>query len=667
LLTFLLFRAAGIGMNVVSLSGLALAFGMSVDGAIVLLQNIARRARRSGPGMPAGDRLPVASVLAASREVLLPLGAATLTTAVVLVPLLYVSGDLRTYYLPFVLAVSASLAASFAVSVTLVPLLARWALPASGSTARERTRSSWLERLYVPLLDRVLARPAIPIGIALLLFAGSLWVFIEKVPRGGFLPSETDTGLRVSMQLPAGTEVARTEALAADFERRALEHPYRARGWIDRVQFFAWDHRAFVEVRFVPQVAMTSIPESLKEEFTALAAAQAGAEINVSGFGPGFSSSRSRSTPSYQLTLRGPDYATLAQLADDVGSRLRREPRVREVDTNASSWLADDAVDLALVPDRDRMARLGLSMRDLVDTTQPALAAELAGRTLRAPDGDVEARVRLMDGDMLSDEGFLHAMARTPGGIAYPMHAALALEERPTPSEINRRQQQYQRHVTFDFRAPRPVGNRFLRSFLRGTQLPPGYVLEDGLDLFLSRREERDVRIALGLALLLVFMVAAALFESLRLPLVAMLAMPLGFTGIAAAFWALHRSFDRAAYVGLIVLAGVSVNGALLLVHRAGTLVRRGQPPRAAMRRAAVERCRPLVLTMVTSTAGLLPLALGGDASASDTWSALALAATSGLLTSTLVALVVVPALFVLVARASARASLVPMSTEVAR
>jgi len=659
MLTFLLFRAAGIGINLVTLSGLALAFGMAVDATIVLLQNIARRARRVVPGFPAAAGLPIPGVLAAVRDVLLPLGAGTLTTAVVMVPLLYVSGDLRTYYLPFVFAVCLSLAASFAVAVTLVPSLARWAL-ASQYHRTASQRMPFLERTYAPLLDRALRRPWLPILVALVLFSGGLYVFLEKVSRGSLLSGEADTSLRVSVALPPGSGVERTNELASNFERIALEHPFYARRWIDRVQVFVWDNRGFVEVRFDPGVAMTTVPESVKLELTALAAALSGAEISVMGHGPGFSSSRSRSSPSFQFTLRGPDYATLTALADDLGRRLRREPRVREVNTNASGWFADDAVDLALIPDRSRLARLGLTMSDFVAAVQPAVASELAGRTLRTPEGDVEARVRLAGDDVMSSEQFRRTLARTPAGITYPLSDVLDIVERPTPSEIRRTKQQYERAVTFDFRSPRPVANRFVRAFLSGTTLPPGYSLEDGLNLFLTRREQQDVRLALSLALGLVFMVAAALFESLRLPFVAMLALPLGFTGIAAAFWALDEPFDRAAYVGLIMLAGVAVNGALLLVHRAGALGRRGLAPRAAIRRAALERCRPLVLTMATSTAGLLPLAIGGDAGAADTWRALALAAASGLFASTLVALGVVPALFVVVARRSGRAPRVP-------
>jgi HAE1 family hydrophobic/amphiphilic exporter-1 len=289
-------------------------------------------------------------------------------------------------------------------------------------------------------------------------------------------------------------------------------------------------------------------------------------------------------------------------------------------------------------------------MSDLVSGVQPAIAGELADRVLQGPEGDVPARIRYSDGEALSPEAFASASLRNAAGVAVPFGEMLQVTERPVLAEIHRDHQQYERRITFDYRGPRPAGNAFVRSFLKGTAVPPGYTLEDGLGLFFTSREERELGVALGLAFLLVYMVAAALFESLRLPFVALLALPLGFVGIAAAFWATGTSFDRAAYVGLILLAGIAINSALLLVHRAGSLLRRGQASRDAIRRAALERCRPIVMTTVTSVAGLLPLTIANDAGAADTWRALALAACSGLAAAAIATLVVVPALFLVLA-----------------
>jgi HAE1 family hydrophobic/amphiphilic exporter-1 len=212
--------------------------------------------------------------------------------------------------------------------------------------------------------------------------------------------------------------------------------------------------------------------------------------------------------------------------------------------------------------------------------------------------------------------------------------------------EIQRRNQEYERMISFEFRGPGRVGNRYLKSFLEGTEVPPGYTLEESRGVFLTSREEQQIYLALLLALLLIFMVSAALFESLVLPFVAILSVPLSFVGVALAFWLADESFDRTAYIGLILLAGIAINNALLLVHRAGALHRKTRRVMESARRAAVERFRPILLTTVTSVAGLAPLIWGVDPEGAASWRTLAIAATAGLLTSAVCTLLVVPPLF---------------------
>lgn len=645
LFTFLLFRIAGLGMNLVTLSGIALSFGMAVDTSIVLLQNITLRARGRSRSL---------WTLAATREVLLPLLAGTLTTAVVMVPFLYLSGDLRTYYLPFVGSVCLALVASLVVSLTATPLLSNWALAPKRMPVLS-ARGSALESLYERLARPLLKRPWIVIVTSAFLFAGSIWAFRTQVTRGAIFPNEADTGLRVSVGLPEGMEIEETEAVLSRFEEAALSHPFRQRGYIERVELRASENRGQVSVLFEPGIALTAVPEAIKEELTVLAAALFGGEISVSGFGPGFSSSRSRSTPSYQLTLRGPDYLTLKSLSEDLRDRLAREPRIREIDSNASDWMVEGASELALHPDRERLAQFGLSMREFVSFLQPAVAAELAGRSLRSPEGDLPARVRMEGGRSLARESLLAAVVPIPSGVGVSADHLCDVVEQPIQPEIRRRNQEYERSITFDYRGPRAIGNRFVRAFVEHSELPAGYSLIDGLGLFLTRVEERDLSFALGLALLLIYMTAAALFESFWIPFVALFAVPLSFIGIVTLFWATGETFDRTAYVGLILLSGIAINNALLLSHRAGRLLSWSGDPVTAALRAARERARPILITAVTSAAGLLPLALGTEAGSADTWRALALSASAGLLASAVVSLTVVPALFVALARLSGR------------
>jgi HAE1 family hydrophobic/amphiphilic exporter-1 len=348
--------------------------------------------------------------------------------------------------------------------------------------------------------------------------------------------------------------------------------------------------------------------------------------------------------------LTGPDYLRLGALCDDIAGRLSRNPRIRDIETNATGWSGEDAVTLTLTPDRRRLARMGLSMADLVSDIQPAVANDLATRKIATDAGDINGRIRLGDGDALSPHELLALFAQTPGAVPYPMDAVLRLEERPVQREIRRREQQYERNVAFEFRGPRKVGNRFVKSLLENTALPPGYSIEDGFGVFLTRKQEQDIYLALFMALLLIYIVAAALFESLLLPFVALLSVPLSFIGIVALFWALGETFDRTAYIGLILLAGIAINNSLLLVHRAGALLRLSGDRRHAALRAAAERIRPILMTTITSIAGLLPLAAGGGAAAGN-WRTLALSATGGLIASTIFTLFLIPVLFTLFSR----------------
>lgn len=639
--TFLLFRFAGLGINLVTLSGIALSFGMAVDNSIVLLENIALRA----PGFRR------TRTLAAIREVLFPLIAATATTAVVMIPFLNLSGDLRDYYLPFVLAVVLSLTASLAVALTLTPLLARWALRGRGDSGGGGSATHRVRDAFDALIRRMLARPWVPVIPAVLLLAASLWVFENKVSRGSIFSPEADTTLGVSIGLPPGAEIARTDALLRTFEDAVLDHDFTREGWVEQVDAFVREDRASLRVKFHPAVAQTSVPAVLKEELTLRAATVSGVEISVRGQGPGFSRGRSNVSPSYQLRLRGPDYLRLDGLAGSLAASLGRNPRIRDIDTNGAGLFVEEARELALVPDRKRLGEAGLTMSEFVTAVAPALSSELAVQELAGPAGEVIGRVRFAAGEAMDAAGLMAMLVRTADGAAVPVGHLARLEDRAVPGEIRRRDQRYERTVTFEYRGPSRVGDRFVKSLVENTELPPGYTLEDGLGVFLTSAEEKEIGAAVAMSLVLVAMVSAALFESVLLPFVALLSVPLSFAGIPFTFWATGESFDRTAYVGLILLAGIAVNNALLLVHRAGRLLRNTGDPVESARRAAVERAAPIVLTTATSVAGLVPLIFDGGAATSGTWRSLALSATAGLTASAAFTLLVVPCLFVLLAR----------------
>lgn len=652
--TLMLLRAAGLGIDLITLSGLALALGMAVDNSIVLLENVRLRVKGHALGTPRR----VLWTLAASREVSFPLLAATMSTAVVMIPFLYMSGELRAWYMPFVLAVCLSLLASLAVAFTLTPLLARWAQGGRVDAARRTRIPPRLARACSAAHDRwlrgTIRRAPLTAAIAGLLLGASVWVFATQVSRGSiFAGGASDTALVMTVSLPPGSEIEQTDALLSGFERLALEHPFYQRRWLEQVETMMGQTRGRVIVRFAPAVAKSSAPQILREQMTMHAATISGAEVGVFGSGPGYSSGGSQVSPSYQLQLRGPDFLRLSQLADDLAGRLQRNARITNVSASGSGWITREATELAVVPDRLEMARLGVSMRELVERIQPAIASELSAQQIRTPDGEVIGRVRFAGEKALTPLELTRTLGRSSvTGTPYTLGDLVRVEERSVQGEIHRRDQEYERAINFEYRGPRRVGDRFVRALVANTQLPPGYSLRDGLGIFLTSEDERAIHLALTLSLALVYIVAAALFESLLLPFVALLAVPLSFIGIVLAFWITGETFDRTAYVGLILLTGITINSALLLVHRAGALVRRGLTAGEAARRAARERMRPILMTTATSVAGLLPLVAESDAVASTTWRSLSLASVGGLLASACFTLSVVPALFALFARA---------------
>lgn len=668
LASFILFRLAGLGLDLVTLAGITLAFGMAVDNSIVVFENAQARA---GSGLRVSAMV---RILAATREVLFPLLAAAATTAVVLLPFLYLGGSLRRFYVPFALSVVLSLTASLVVALTLTPLLTHWALASGGdSWLAHRIRSlpvaqgithtgavlrARAERWFVGSLEPGLRRPWLSILPAFLLFALSLWVFREEIDRGSYFPPGGDSGVRVGLLLPRGTPTAVTDALVRDFETLLLAHPFRSRGLLAHVEAYAADNSGGVHARLHPAAVGTVVPQVLQDLLTERAATLSGVDVSVSGYGPGFSSGSSQVTPSYQLRLAGPDFLRLEALAADLGERLARHPRVRDVDTNAASWQASGETELVVLPDDSTLDRLGVSRRELEGALTPLLAGDLSRTRLRSETGEVLARLRWSDGTPLEPASLARTFLTRADGTRIGLADLVSIEERPVQAEILRRDQRYERLLSFDFRGPRRVGNRYVESFLAGTDLPSGYTVEDGLTFRLREEEEREVLAALLFALALVFLVAAALFESFVLPFVALLSVPLSFIGIVALFWANGDPFDRTAYVGLVLLTGIAINNALLFVHRAGRLRARGLPPMDAARRAVRERARPILLTTATSVAGLVPLSVAAEAGAGDAWRALALSASAGLVASAVATLWVVPPLFTLLSGWAARGAI---------
>jgi hydrophobic/amphiphilic exporter-1 (mainly G- bacteria), HAE1 family len=237
-------------------------------------------------------------------------------------------------------------------------------------------------------------------------------------------------------------------------------------------------------------------------------------------------------------------------------------------------------------------------------------------------------------------------------GSAVRLGEVARLEERAVLARIQREDQRYIRYVSYEFRGPTRLGDRVQEVVIENTFLPPGYSIETGTAWRWDDEEKRQIYGVLAIAILLIFMVTAALFESVRQPLTVLLAVPMALVGVFLIFFYTGASFTREAYVGVIMMGGVVVNNAILLVDHVNHLRRvDGMELMSATLRGTLERVRPILMTSTTTIMGLLPLVLFSQSANENIWNALAYALIGGLASSTVLVLTVTPALYLLFER----------------
>jgi HAE1 family hydrophobic/amphiphilic exporter-1 len=658
LITLNLLYWRGMSLNVLTLMGIAMGFGLIVDNAIVVLENIYRHRKQGEAAEAAAER--------GARETVLPVLASTLTTLVVLIPFVYLQGELRAYYVPLATVVGFSLLASLFVAFSFIPALAgRILRRGEGGGTREPfpapsdapVASSVIRRpppyvrFYSGLAGATLRFPWATVALALTLLGGSYALFDRYVTRGVLWRNwgGEQSYIAINIQLPRGDELARTDELVRYFEGRLGAMPEVAR-FVSNVQ----PTYASLRVTFPDSLVQTAVPLAVKEQLVAFSHGFGGAEVRVYGFGPSFYGGGG-SPPNYTLKVMGYNYERVREIADDLGGRLTRFSRIREVDTNSSgAWFTRDrATELVLELDRPRLAVHGLTATDVVGQVRAATAgAEGRGSVLRVGGEPLRYSVKLAGSDRLDVLALRELLVPSSTGASVRLGDVGRIDERQVLSRIVREDQQYQRLVTYEFRGPVKLGDRVRDAVMAATQLPPGYTLTGEQEWSWGEEEQRQIWGVLALALLLVFMTTAALFESLRQPLCVLLTVPMALVGVFLTFFLADASFTREAYIGVVMMGGIVVNNAILLVDHVNRLRREeAMPLEAALLRGTRERSRPILMTSATTVLGLLPLVLFSPNADSNIWNALAYALIGGLASSTVFVLTVTPALYLLLER----------------
>ncbi|RME71679.1 MAG: efflux RND transporter permease subunit [Verrucomicrobia bacterium] len=496
---------------------------------------------------------------------------------------------------------------------------------------------------YVRFLDWALARPAAVIATAALLFVA---VVVPGLPRLGreLIPQVHQGEFNLDITMPVGTPLERTAEVAAAVERAALNQPEvirtASRIGTDRTASSTaeeGEHTGKVMVRLADgstpateeavirriRTAVRDIPEmEMEVSYPALFTFRAPIEVEIRGY----------------------DLTTLRRLSLEAQERLNRLPGLADV----RSTLQAGNPELQVIYNRDRLADFGLSLGGVAELVRNKIQGYVA-TDFRRREQQIDILVRLREEDRFGIDELRHLVVNPGAPVSIPLDAVARIQIAEGPSEIRRVDQQRTALITANTDGiDLGTATALIESALSEMAFPPGFRY-----LISGQREEMQTSInslvlAFGLALFLVYIVMASQFESLLHPLIIMFTVPLALIGVVAALWLLQVPISVIVFIGLIMLAGIVVNNAIVLIDFINTLRRSGMALPRAVREAAAARLRPILMTTLTTVLGLTPMALGLGESA-EIRTPMAITVIAGLTTSTLLTLIVIPCVYLLI------------------
>ena len=651
--TFTLVYFNGLTLNMMSLGGLALGVGMLVDNSIVVLENIYRHREEGESRLLAAQN--------GAGEVAMAITASTLTTIAVFLPIVFIQGLTAQIFRELALTVTFSLLASLLVALTVVPMLASKILVINGNGGTTPGRpgvfyraSHWVGRRLAALNDRYRALLAWALDHRRGVLLGAAAAFILSllaVPLVGaeFFPA-TDAGrLSVSVKLPSGTTLEETDKVAERVGQIVSAYPEVETVFVSAGRSLQGgsmsgsdSNTASLNIELKPKSERRRSDREIADAIRRQVAKIPGAEIRVS-VSDVMSMGGGGVSQAITLSIRGDDLNVLRGLAAKAEALVAEVPGTREVQTSFSEGRPEVQVRL----NRAKAASLGLSAAQVAQTVSTAVQGQVATE-YRVGGKEKDIRVQLAEESANSLAALRSLLISTPTGLTVPLADVADIVIARGPVTIDREDQARVVTVSCDVFG-RPLGgvSQDIRRQLAGLKLPPGYTITFGG----QNKEMADafagLSLALGLAVILVYMVMAAQFESLLHPLTIMFSMPLALIGVVLALLITRKAVSVPAFIGVIVLAGIVVNNAIVLVDYINALRARGLGMREAVLTAGPVRLRPILMTTLTTVLGLIPLALGlGEGG--EMQAPLAITVIGGLSMSTLLTLVVVPLVYTL-------------------
>lgn len=633
--TFNLMYFNGLTVNVMTLGGLALGAGMLVDNAIVVMENIFRNLES---GMSVKD-----AAIKGTAEVGGAITASTITTIVVFLPIVYLHGASGELFKDQAWTVAFSLISSLFVAILVIPVLVhRFFKKPPAFTGKGSVQFKW----YPAVLSKIIDRRWIIISVATLLVAAS--ILLIPLVGSEFMPSTDIREFSLELELPEGTQLDRTATTVQTVEQMIMDvlgddldviysqiGPSPETGSGEQA-IFEDENTASIKIILNKEGELSSntiisslgmvlndIPDLevrfLKDE-TALQ------EILGTSDAP------------IEIEIQGKDFQQIEQLTEEVVEVVENMDQLYNVKTSIEEGFPV----IEVVIDRLRAGMYNVDVNSISNQLTDQLMGKKAGEL--EDEGEMkDITIKLPDISLSQ----LHNMLIKSGTQTFHLSDLATIKTTVAPKEIHRRNQtrigkimaQYREDIAFDHLIQQ------LEENISQIELPPDYRIQLVGEELKRKESMSSLTFALLLSIILVYMVLASQFESLVHPFTILLTIPLAGVGAVLIFFILGLSFNIMAYIGIIMLAGIAVNDSIILVDIVNQRIRKGMSRKEAIIEGGRVRIRPIVMTSITTILALLPLTFGFGESASLR-SPMALAVIGGLVTSTLLTLVVIPCVY---------------------
>jgi len=631
--TFFALDAMGFSLNLVSLLALTLATGILVDDAIVEIENIVRH-------MHLG-KSPYRAALEAADEIGLAVIAITLTIVAVFAPVSFMGGIAGQYFKQFGLTVAVAVLFSLLVARLITPMLAAYFLrPHPEHVVKEGA----LMRAYTGLVRASVRHRFVTVIAGLLIFAGS--IMATKLLPSGFLPGEDVARLLLCIELPPGSKLDDTIRVSDEIERRLRQRPEVTSVFVDggKIGLSAPEIR---KAQFVVHLLHKTKREKTQKQLQT----EIGDEIaKMPDIRSWFINDNGQRAVS--LVLSGTDNVAVEHAGADIASQMKRIPLI----SNVTSSAALDRPEILIVPRTDRAADLGISTDALAEAVRVATIGDLDVNLAKYNAGDRLLPIRVaLKRDARSDLDILSNLrVATSRGGSVPLSAVADIRFGQGPASINRYDRVRRVSVEADLTGTDALGEAVnaIMALPAAKSLPPGLTLKESGDAEIMVEVFQGFAKAMGAGILMVLAVLVLLFASVLQPITILFSLPLSIGGVILALFITDKAISMPVVIGMLMLMGIVTKNAIMLVDFAIEQIARGADRIDAIVDAGRKRARPIVMTTIAMVAGMGPSALGhGDGG--EFRAPMAIGVIGGLIVSTLLSLVFVPAAFVIMDDAS--------------